>query len=69
MDDGVLTDSQGKRVDFRNTLMVLTSNLGADALAALPAGSSSEQVSSRDLHACRRHVTSRAPRPSRRDRR
>ena len=28
MDDGHLTDSQGTRVDFRNTLLMLTSNLG-----------------------------------------
>ena len=34
LDDGRLTDGQGRTVDFRNTLIVLTSNLGADALAA-----------------------------------
>jgi ATP-dependent Clp protease ATP-binding subunit ClpC len=28
MDDGVLTDSQGRRVDFRNTVLIMTSNLG-----------------------------------------
>jgi ATP-dependent Clp protease ATP-binding subunit ClpB len=44
MDEGQLTDSHGKRVDFRNTLVVLTSNLGADELAALPEGASSEEV-------------------------
>ena len=38
MDEGRLTDSTGKRVDFRNALLILTSNLGADALAALPEG-------------------------------
>ncbi|KAI7095872.1 Heat shock protein 78, partial [Hortaea werneckii] len=32
LDEGFLTDSQGHRVDFRNTMIVLTSNLGADAL-------------------------------------
>lgn len=32
LDDGFLTDSQGHKVDFRNTLIVLTSNLGADIL-------------------------------------
>ena len=31
MDEGHLSDSHGKRVDFRNTLLVLTSNLGAGA--------------------------------------
>ncbi|KAI6910175.1 Heat shock protein 78 [Hortaea werneckii] len=34
LDEGFLTDSQGHRVDFRNTMIVLTSNLGADALVA-----------------------------------
>ncbi len=29
MDDGVLTDSQGRRVDFRNTVIIMTSNIGA----------------------------------------
>ena len=29
MDDGVLTDSQGRRADFRNTVIVMTSNVGA----------------------------------------
>ncbi|MCS7267811.1 MAG: ATP-dependent chaperone ClpB [Geminicoccaceae bacterium] len=38
LDDGRLTDGQGHTVDFRNTLIVLTSNLGAEYLAALPDG-------------------------------
>ena len=29
MDDGVLTDSQGRRVDFKNTVIIMTSNIGA----------------------------------------
>jgi len=33
LDDGRLTDGQGRTVDFKNTLIILTSNLGADALA------------------------------------
>ncbi|GAM86101.1 hypothetical protein ANO11243_041110 [Dothideomycetidae sp. 11243] len=32
LDDGFLTDAQGHKVDFRNTIIVLTSNLGAEAL-------------------------------------
>jgi ATP-dependent Clp protease ATP-binding subunit ClpB len=32
MDDGRLTDGQGRTVDFRNTLVIMTSNLGSDAL-------------------------------------
>ncbi len=38
LDDGRLTDGQGRTVDFRNTLIVLTSNLGGDILAELPEG-------------------------------
>ncbi|KAJ9626561.1 chaperone ATPase hsp78 [Taxawa tesnikishii (nom. ined.)] len=34
LDEGFLTDAQGHRVDFRNTMIVLTSNLGAEALVA-----------------------------------
>ncbi len=34
LDDGRLTDGQGRTVDFRNTLLVLTSNLGSQAMAA-----------------------------------
>ncbi len=36
LDDGRLTDGQGRTVDFRNTLIVLTSNLGSEYLASLP---------------------------------
>jgi ATP-dependent Clp protease ATP-binding subunit ClpB len=36
LDDGRLTDSHGRTVDFRNTLIVLTSNLGSEYLASLP---------------------------------
>ena len=35
LDDGRLTDSQGRTVDFSNTLIILTSNLGSDILASL----------------------------------
>ncbi|KAF5870098.1 putative heat shock protein chaperonin protein [Botrytis fragariae] len=35
LDEGFLTDSQGHKVDFRNTLIVFTSNLGADILVGL----------------------------------
>jgi ATP-dependent Clp protease ATP-binding subunit ClpB len=42
LDDGRLTDGQGRTVDFRNTLIVLTSNLGANAIAELPDGTDVE---------------------------
>jgi ATP-dependent Clp protease ATP-binding subunit ClpB len=38
LDDGILTDGHGRRVDFKQTLIVLTSNLGARALSELPEG-------------------------------
>jgi len=36
LDDGRLTDSQGHTVDFKNTIIILTSNLGSEALAHQP---------------------------------
>ncbi len=32
LDDGILTDAQGRRIDFRNTVIIMTSNLGADRI-------------------------------------
>ncbi|KAI9255578.1 heat shock protein 78, mitochondrial precursor [Phascolomyces articulosus] len=34
LDDGILTDSQGRKIDFKNTIIIMTSNLGAEALVA-----------------------------------
>src|SRR5690606_35268958 len=36
MDDGRLTDAQGRTVDFKNTVLIMTSNLGADLIMAHP---------------------------------
>ena len=44
LDDGRLTDGQGRTVDFRNTLIILTSNLGSDVLAAQEEGQKAEDV-------------------------
>ncbi len=44
LDDGRLTDGQGRTVDFRNTMIVLTSNLGGDILAAQADEVDSEEV-------------------------
>jgi len=44
LDDGRLTDGQGRTVDFRNTLIVLTSNLGSDILAAQKEGEESSAL-------------------------
>eukprot|EP00796_Vickermania_ingenoplastis_P001380 gene1381-805_t len=38
LDEGHLTDSHGRRVDFKNTIIILTSNIGADTMAQLPEG-------------------------------
>lgn len=38
LDDGRLTDSQGRTVDFKNTIIILTSNLGSEALSHQPEG-------------------------------
>jgi ATP-dependent Clp protease ATP-binding subunit ClpB len=44
LDDGRLTDGQGHTVDFRNTLIVMTSNLGAEFLVNQPEGEDIEAV-------------------------
>ena len=44
LDDGRLTDGQGRTVDFRNTLVIMTSNLGSDVLANQPEGQDSSAV-------------------------
>ena len=44
LDDGRLTDGQGRTVDFRNTLIVMTSNLGAEYLVNQPEGQDTEAV-------------------------
>ena len=44
LDDGRLTDGQGRTVDFRNTLIVLTSNLGSDLLARQAEGEESSAI-------------------------
>jgi len=51
LDDGRLTDGQGRTVDFRNTLIILTSNLGAEYLVALKDGESVELVRGKVLDA------------------
>ncbi len=44
LDDGRLTDGQGRTVDFRNVLIIMTSNMGADYLAALADGDDVEKA-------------------------
>jgi ATP-dependent Clp protease ATP-binding subunit ClpB len=44
LDDGRLTDGQGRTVDFKNTLIILTSNLGGEILANQPEGEDTSAV-------------------------
>ena len=44
LDEGFLTNSQGIKVDFRNTILIMTSNLGAEILAHDPGEVVSEKV-------------------------
>jgi len=55
LDDGRLTDGQGRTVDFRNTIIVLTSNLGSDVLAAQPEGEPVTLVQGQVMRAVRAH--------------
>jgi len=55
LDDGVLTDSHGRTVDFKQTLIVLTSNLGSQALSTLPDGADAEQARVQVMEAVRAH--------------
>lgn len=55
LDDGRLTDGQGRTVDFKNTLIVLTSNLGADILANQEEGQDSTDVRAEVMEVVRGH--------------
>jgi ATP-dependent Clp protease ATP-binding subunit ClpB len=55
LDDGRLTDGQGRVVDFKNTLIVLTSNLGSQALSTLPDGADAESARDQVMAAVRAH--------------
>jgi len=55
LDDGVLTDGQGHRVDFKQTLIVLTSNLGSQALSMLPEGADAAEAKRGVMEAVRAH--------------
>jgi len=55
LDDGRLTDGQGRTVDFKNTVIILTSNLGAEYLANQPEGEDSVAVRPQVMAAVRAH--------------
>ena len=55
LDDGRLTDGQGRTVDFTNTLIILTSNLGSQAIASLPDDAPVEQAEPAVMEVVRGH--------------
>jgi ATP-dependent Clp protease ATP-binding subunit ClpB len=55
LDDGRLTDGQGRTVDFKQTLIILTSNLGARALSELPEGMDAAHAKAEVMEAVRQH--------------
>ena len=55
LDEGRLTDGQGRTVDFRNVLIVMTSNLGADFLVMQPDGQDSSAVRDEVMNVVRGH--------------
>ena len=67
LDDGRLTDGQGRTVDFRNTLIIMTSNLGSEFLVNQPEGEDTVGgARAGDGHGARA-FPSRIPQPRRRD--
>jgi len=55
LDDGRLTDGQGRAVDFRNTLIIMTSNLGAEYLVNQTEGHDSDEVREEVMGVVRSH--------------
>jgi len=55
LDDGRITDSQGRVVDFRNTIIVMTSNIGSDHILNVSEDADYEEMRKRVLTALRSH--------------
>jgi ATP-dependent Clp protease ATP-binding subunit ClpB len=55
LDDGRLTDGQGRTVDFRNTLIIMTSNLGSEYLVSQAEGEDTEAVRQQVMNVVRAH--------------
>ncbi len=67
LDDGRLTDGQGRTVDFKNTLIILTSNIGAQYLVDQKEGEDTEAVRDEVMAEVRAALPAGIPEPSRRD--
>ncbi|MDE2913590.1 MAG: ATP-dependent chaperone ClpB [Paracoccaceae bacterium] len=55
LDDGILTDGHGRTVDFKQTLVILTSNLGTEALSRLPDGAATGEARAQVMEQVRAH--------------
>ena len=67
LDDGRLTDGQGRTVDFKNTVIVMTSNLGSQQIMQM-VGQSSQAIQRRGLGRGQEALPARVPEPDRRER-
>ena len=67
MDHGKLTDHNGKQVDFRNVILIMTTNAGAADLAKAAYGFTRTKREGDDVEAINRHVHAGIPQPARRD--
>jgi ATP-dependent Clp protease ATP-binding subunit ClpA len=63
LDDGVLTDGKGRTVDFKNTIIIMTSNLGAQHLVSGMAGENTMEIARGLLmkQVCIFHATMQRP--------
>ena len=69
LDDGRLTDAQGRTVDFRNTIVIMTSNLGSQWISSRRVASTlRDEIRERVMDAVRDALPARAAEPHRRDR-
>ena len=57
MDHGTLTDNNGRKADFRNVIIVMTTNLGADQLARRSIGFAEQDNSSDSVEVIKRHFS------------
>ena len=64
LDDGRLTDGQGRTVDFKNTLIIMTSNLGSEYLVALGENQDVDEVRDQVMGVVKQRVPARVPQPA-----
>ena len=70
LDDGRLTDSQGRTVDFRNTIIVMTSNIGSQSIIDITnEGGDSKEMHNRCMDSLQSTLPPRIPQPHRRSHR